>query len=271
MFRSTLLTALILLTAFVAKTQNTISGNIYTSDGKPAESVQVEIKELHKVITCNAGGNFEFTGLPDGSFHIIASLTGLQTKEQQVSVANHQTAQVNFTLSEDARELQEVMVNSRRSFNNQLLSVGKATIDPMDLPQSSSVIGQASIKEQQAQRLSDVIRNVNGVYLAGARASTQETFYARGYNFSSNNMFKNGSRVNTGSFPEMSSLERVEVLKGSAAILYGNVAPGGIINMVTKQPKFNSGGEISLRSGSYGLIKPSVDFYGPLPARWLTG
>ncbi|RYZ16103.1 MAG: TonB-dependent siderophore receptor, partial [Sphingobacteriales bacterium] len=54
------------------------------------------------------------------------------------------------------------------------------------------------------------------------------------------------------------------MLKGSAAILYGNVAPGGIINMVTLQPKFERGAEVGIRAGSYGLIKPNVDVYGPL-------
>ncbi|HZH67074.1 MAG TPA: TonB-dependent receptor, partial [Flavisolibacter sp.] len=58
--------------------------------------------------------------------------------------------------------------------------------------------------------------------------------------------------------------ERVEVLKGSAAILFGQVAPGGIVNLVTKEPKFKSGGEVSMRGGSYHLYKPAVDFYGPL-------
>ena len=77
-------------------------------------------------------------------------------------------------------------------------------------------------------------------------------------------MFKNGSRVNSGAMPEVSSLESVEILKGSAAILYGNVAPGGILNMITKKPKFDFGGEVSLRAGSYNLIKPAIDIYGPL-------
>src|SRR4029078_5464936 len=91
-----------------------------------------------------------------------------------------------------------------------------------------------------------------------------ERFYARGYSLGANNMFKNGSRINSSTIPEVSSLEKVEVLKGSAAILYGNVAPGGIVNMVTKQPKFFYGGEVSLRAGSYGLIKPAFDVFGPL-------
>ena len=134
----------------------------------------------------------------------------------------------------------------------------------MDLPQSIAVFGQSVIRDQQSQRLSDIIKNVNGVYLSTTRAGTQESFSARGYGFSSSNMFKNGSRINTGTIPEISSLEKIEILKGSAAILYGNVAPGGIINMITKQPKFTSAGEISLRAGSYGLFKPSFDVYGPI-------
>jgi iron complex outermembrane receptor protein len=62
--------------------------------------------------------------------------------------------------------------------------------------------------------------------------------------------------------PEISSLERVEVLKGSAAILFGNVTAGGVLNLVTKKPKFQDGGELSFRTGSYDFYKPSLDIYG---------
>jgi iron complex outermembrane receptor protein len=64
--------------------------------------------------------------------------------------------------------------------------------------------------------------------------------------------------------PEMSSLERVEVLKGSSAILFGQVAPGAVLNMVTKEPKFTFGGEVSMRVGSFDLYKPAFDVYGPI-------
>jgi iron complex outermembrane receptor protein len=59
-------------------------------------------------------------------------------------------------------------------------------------------------------------------------------------------------------------LEKIEVLKGGSALLFGNVAPGGILNMVTKTPQFKKGGEIALQMGSYSFYKPSVDFYGAL-------
>jgi iron complex outermembrane receptor protein len=81
---------------------------------------------------------------------------------------------------------------------------------------------------------------------------------------SGNNMFKNGFRFSAGSIPEVSSLEKIEILKGSAALLYGNVAPGGILNMVTKSPSFTKGGDISFQIGSYSFYKPSIDIYGPI-------
>lgn len=140
----------------------------------------------------------------------------------------------------------------------------RSGLKPMDTPQSVQVIGNEIIVQQQSIRLSEVIKNVNGVYVGSARGGAQESFYSRGYDMSSNNMFKNGFRFSSGSIPEVSSLDKVEVLKGSAALLYGNVAPGGILNMVTKSPLFTTGGEIIMQMGSYSFYKPSIDIYGPL-------
>lgn len=158
--------------------------------------------------------------------------------------------------------LKEVIITS----NHQKAPVSalRSGLKPMDTPQSIQVIGAEIIGQQQAIRLSDVIKNVNGVYVSSARGGAQESFFSRGYDMSANNMFKNGFRFSSGSIPEVSSLEKVEVLKGSAALLFGNVAPGGILNMVTKSPSFTKGGEISMQMGSYSFYKPSIDIYGPL-------
>lgn len=140
----------------------------------------------------------------------------------------------------------------------------RSGLKPMDVPQSIQVIGNEIIEQQQSIRLSDIIKNVNGVYVGSARGGAQESFYSRGYDMSANNMFKNGFRYNAGSIPEVSGLEKVEFLKGGSALLFGNVAPGGILNLVTKTPSFKSGGEISMQTGSYSYYKPSIDFYGSL-------
>ena len=262
--KSYLLVLLIFCTSFVFAQYGNIKGKIITTDHKPAPFVNILIEESKLGAISNEDGSFAIARVKQGSYVLIASYIGLQTIRQQIQVTENQTAEANLVLQETSEKLDEVIVETKRGMNDRPVSIGKVAISPMDLPQSISVIGQGVIRDQQAQRLSDIIRNVNGVYMASTRGSTQENFSARGYSFSSSNMFKNGLRVNTGVMPEVSSLESVEVLKGSAAILYGNVSAGGIINMVTKQPKFESGGEVSMRIGSYDLYKPAVDFYGPI-------
>ncbi|MBG6111263.1 iron complex outermembrane receptor protein [Flavobacterium sp. CG_9.10] len=158
--------------------------------------------------------------------------------------------------------LKEVIITQNQQ--KKPVSALRSGLKPMEIPQSVQIIGAEIIEQQQSIRLSDVIKNVNGVYVGSARGGAQETFWSRGYDMSSNNMFKNGFRLNGGSVPEVSSLEKVEILKGSAALLYGNVAPGGILNMVTKSPSFKKGGEIGMQMGSYSFYKPSIDIYGPL-------
>ncbi len=243
-----------------------IQGRIFTTDNQPAVSVTVQLLSTNKAAITDEQGAFLLKNIKEGVYTVEVSLVGLQTQTKTVTVKPKETVTVQFTLMEDARQLNEVVVRTQKSLNEKPVSIGKIAIDPMDLPQSLSIVGQSTIREQQAQRLSDVIKNVNGVYVTTTRGNVQESFGARGYSLGTSNLFKNGARINSGVMPEMSSLEKVEVLKGSAAILYGQVAPGGIVNMVTKQPKFNQGGEVSMRVGSYDLYKPTFDIFGPLTA-----
>ncbi|MEZ2334088.1 TonB-dependent siderophore receptor [Mucilaginibacter sp. RCC_168] len=267
-----ILLLVLLVTVLTAKADDEgingkISGFVKTSDGLPAAFVNVAIKGLNKSVMTIGDGSFVFTNIKPGTYLLITSYVGAKSEEKTVEVVARQTTTVNFILSESSAQLDEVVVSSTKTINSKKLSVGKMNVSPMDLPQSVTVIGRDVLDQQQSLRLSDVTKNINGVYLYSARGNTQETFGARGYNFSSTNMFKNGFRINSGVMPEISSLERVEVLKGSAALLYGNVAPGGILNLVTKKPKFEQGGQVSMTYGSYDLYKPAFDVYGPISSK----
>jgi iron complex outermembrane receptor protein len=246
------------------KEKGTVQGSIQTTDNQPAAYVTVSLKGANRSTFTNENGVYILKNIKPGQYTLLVTMAGLESKEQAVTVKENEVAEVNFTLSENHKQLQEVIITLHKSLNDQPVSVGKIALDPMDVPQSMSIVGHGMIREQQALRLSDVIRNVNGVYVTTTRGNVQESFGARGYSLGSTNLFKNGFRVNSGVLPEMSSLEKVEILKGSAAILYGQVAPGGIVNMITKQPKFNFGGDVSMRIGSYDLYKPAFDVYGPI-------
>ncbi|UGS22856.1 TonB-dependent siderophore receptor [Flavobacterium channae] len=190
-------------------------------------------------------------------FKAIVLLSSLQAVSQENL---NDVSENYFTLNDSVKTLKEVVIEVKNDKGKS--SVNRAGIKEKDLPQAIQVINSEVIQQQQSIRLSDVVKNANGVYVGSARGGAQESFWSRGYDMSANNMFKNGFRFNGGSIPEVSSLDKVEILKGSSALLYGNVAPGGIMNMVTKTPDFRTGGEITMQVGSYNFYKPSADIYG---------
>jgi iron complex outermembrane recepter protein len=136
-----------------------------------------------------------------------------------------------------------------------------------DIPQSIQVVPRQVIEDQGSTRISDITRNVSGVNTTTGPSGVGEFFTIRGFTgneFGSGNEFRNGFRsLGLGSF-NTSNLERVEVLKGPASVLYGQIEPGGIINFVTKQPLDRPYYSGDLEIGSFNFYKPSLDISGPL-------
>jgi iron complex outermembrane receptor protein len=232
------------------------------ANGKPAEQISVMVKGTTRGTTTAADGSFQLSA-PAGWQVLTVSCLGCVPQEISVEVLARQTVTAQpVTLASGEQQLSEVTVTGGKSMNQRLTSVGKMPIAPLDNPQSTVTVEREVLEQQQALRLSDVLSNVAGLYVTSTTGGTQEELGSRGFAYGSSNTFKNGVRFNNGVMPEVSSLERMEVLKGSAAILYGNVAAGGVLNLVTKKPQFERGGSVGLRVGSFGFIKPQFDVYG---------
>jgi iron complex outermembrane receptor protein len=262
-FTMSLLT-LLQLQSVAQDSHGTLSGIVKTSDGAPAGFVTVALKGTNKGTTTAENGEFTIKGLRPGNYTLKITSTGLEPQEKTVHVSAGRTTNNIFALAENANKLSEIQVTHRKSPNMQVVTVGKSGLLARDLPQSIQVLDSTVIRDQQVNRIGDVLKNVNGVALGENRGSVNETFVARGYSLGANNVLKNGVRSSSGGIPEASTLESVEVLKGSAALLYGGVTGGAVVNMVTKKPKFNFGGEVSMRVGSYDFYKPTIDVYGPI-------
>lgn len=129
-----------------------------------------------------------------------------------------------------------------------------------DIPQSIQVVPQQVIEDQQVNRLEDALRNVSGVSAGDSFGGSTERFTIRG--FAQNTTLVNGFRQGAfgQGFPSVDRLERVEVLKGPASILYGNLEPGGVVNLVTKKPLSESFAETSIELGNFGLFQTGFDF-----------
>jgi iron complex outermembrane receptor protein len=182
---------------------------------------------------------------------------------QGIAQASYQSINEYSSIENDTvKRLKEVVVEKNPS--NSKTNAGKTGIKAMDLPQAISVISKEELRNQQVATVADILKNANGVYIMGATGGYQEEIASRGFSLSSNNTFKNGIRYFNGMMLETSGLEKVEFLKGSAAMLYGNVSPGGILNLVTKKPRYEFGGEISFTNASFNTYKPTFDMYGSL-------
>jgi len=133
------------------------------------------------------------------------------------------------------------------------------------IPQSVHVISNRMIREQLPVTLSDVVRNTGGVSAARSSVETFRSFKLRGFDIGE--AFVDGMR-NTGSLniqaEGMTNVDRVEILRGPGAAVFGLGSPGGVVNIVTKKPERTARQELSMRLGNYGHVQPQVDLTGPV-------
>ena len=163
-----------------------------------------------------------------------------------------------------SKVLKGIIVKQYNTLNDVIQQAGKSNIKAIDLPQLTQTIDRKVLEQQIIARTSELLQHVSGVYIMGNTGGYQEEIASRGFTMGSSNGFRNGVRFNNGIMPEYSNVEQVELLKGGNAMLYGNVSPGGILNFVTKKPRFTKGGMIGFKTGSFDLWKPTIDIYGPL-------
>ncbi len=146
-------------------------------------------------------------------------------------------------------------------------SIGTRTNTPTrDVPQIINVIPQQVIKDQHDIFIGDTLRNA-GISQGGTPSSLSDRFVIRGFDSSFGNILTDGLRnyfAGAANSLNISNVERIEVLRGPASVLYGQAGLGGIINVVTKQPLKEPDYDASFSVGSFNSIQPSFDIGGPL-------
>ncbi|MBW4622898.1 MAG: TonB-dependent siderophore receptor [Cyanosarcina radialis HA8281-LM2] len=156
----------------------------------------------------------------------------------------------------------------RRGYRVPNTSVGTRTDTPLrDIPQSIQIVPQQVLEDRQARSITDGLENVSGVTSIATTAGGRDYFVIRGFEQYGNalvNGIPDSSIVNDSGF---ANVERLEVLKGPASVLYGETgfsAIGGTINFVTKQPLSEPFYEVSATAGSFNTYRGGLDFSGPL-------
>jgi iron complex outermembrane receptor protein len=135
-----------------------------------------------------------------------------------------------------------------------------------DIPQSIQIIPKEVIKDQQAIRPEETFRNVSGVSASGAGEGAGLSVNIRGFGGAPVLLdgFRQFGAVGLQSTQETANLERIEILKGPSSILYGELQPGGVINLVSKQPLSEPFYGAELQVGNRAFVRPQIDFSAPL-------
>jgi iron complex outermembrane receptor protein len=142
---------------------------------------------------------------------------------------------------------------------------GTKTNTPIiETPQTVSVVTRTQMDNQQVQSIRDVAKYTPGVYFSGDADFRTEPVYSRGFLL---DQYQDGLRLQQGSWsvPRVDPyfVERAELLKGPASILYGGASPGGVFNWVSKHPTEDTFHEVQLSGGTFDRIQAAFDIGGP--------
>lgn len=214
-----------------------VSGTIVDENNKAMANIVIYIK----------GTDIRVISDTDGYF----SLPLKDTKDHVLITNSYNTGLGNPRYSRGRRELRggyPVILQAtrttrgryRRGRNHRvitptsLIRLSRMDIPVMEIPGTVGVATRKLLEDQQATTMTEAIRNLGGVKggPSGEASNINEVFSSRGFSMTnSRNYFRNGVRYLKFSNDALSSIERIEILKGPASVLYGAVEPGGIITL----------------------------------------
>ncbi len=220
----------------------------------------------------------------DYSFNRKATALRLGVSIMLAIVTAHAAVAQNLTDNPEepsnATDLAPIVIRSERGIGPvdgvvaHVTATGSKTDTPIDeIPQAMSVVTRTRMDQQNALNVGDSLRYTPGVFSDSRVGGVLESVFLRGF----------GGFATSATAPQMldglplamgggwaqqtidsSVLERVEVLRGPASILYGQATPGGIVNMVSKTPGKEAYRDIGIETGNRNRIQTRFDFSGPI-------
>lgn len=139
----------------------------------------------------------------------------------------------------------------------QASSATKGLVQLKDVPQIVNVVPKQVLREQTVTSMQGALQNVAGLSFSVGDGQRDQVMI-RGFSAITDN-YVDGIRDDALYFRDMSNVERIEVLKGPASVLYGRGSAGGLVNKINKKPMDESLREVSLIGGTTGQRRAEVD------------
>lgn len=186
---------------------------------------------------------------------IILGTVGARGQETAAALAESPVALDKF-------EVQGERPGDKRYNAPSSLTATKTDTALVNLPQSLTVVTEAQMRDQQMTSMGDVVRYVPGVS-AHQGENNRDQIVFRG-NSSSADFFVNGVRDDVQYYRDVYNLDRIEVLRGPNAMIFGRGGGGGVINRSTKEASSEKFREIAVTGGSFDEARTTLDVNQPL-------
>ena len=259
---------LLIINTWAFSQNGTVKGVIKDNHYNNLSNVNISIKSTTKGAQTTYTGAFEITNISSGDYLLNVSYLGFKSKEVSFKISNNETIDLGIiTLYEGNEILDEVVIAGERTnkfSRKETAYVSKLPLKDIENTQVYSTITTELLQSQLVTNCDDALKNAVGVenlWASTGRGGDGAGYYSlRG--FSVQPQLVNGLPGLTNGTINPANIERIEVVKGPSATLFGNAVTsyGGLINVVTKKPYVGTGGEVSFTSGSYGLNQITGDF-----------
>jgi iron complex outermembrane receptor protein len=245
----------------------TLKGTVKTSDGKPAELVNILIKETTQGTSVNQNGHYTIKNIKPGDYTVIASFINMGTQTRQVTITAGKTVVLDLVLAENEKELLEVYVKSYKAnkfLKKETEDVARLPLKNLENPQVYTVVTSELMKEQVIVSYADGFKNIPGAGVPLLYNNGRTTMLSRG--FVTANFIRNSVAGYNFNSIDPADIEKIEAIKGPTGTLFNSslASFGGLFNRVTKQPFETPRTEITYQTGSFDLNRLTADVNMPL-------
>ncbi len=262
MIKCTYLTLLILLLSQVCVSQSSISGLVLDAEtGKPLNSAHITFDVNKKGFTSNVSGKFMISDFPAGTYKLKTSFIGYEKLQKQITLKNNENKYIELKLTPAIYASDEVVITATRN---------ESRID--QIPGNIQVISRTEIQQLPSQKIDEIIQYATGVNVLRSSGiySMRPVVTLRGLSGDEQGrtlILLDGVPLNKGDTGgvnwnriDKNSIERIEIFRGPGSSLYGNNAMGGVINIITRNPRKKMEGHTGMSFGTYNTQKANACF-----------
>lgn len=224
-----------------------VRGEVVDAAGAPVAGARVVLRAdgTTRSTETDHSGRFAFEGVPDGA-SVTASASGMTRATAPIG---EERSYVTLVLQPVATEAITVVAPSDLAAVH-TVTAARTDTPLRDVPQSVSVVTRDVIEDQAMQSMADVVQYVPGVQMAQGEGH-RDAPILRG-NVSTSDFFVDGLRDDVQYLRDLYNVQRVEVLKGPNAMLFGRGGAGGVVNRVLRTAEWSPVREIAAHAGSEG-------------------